>query len=582
MNDSGKGFSRRAFIKSASMVAPLIFVPSVGMGADQKDEKKVPAPAAAELAADLVIVGGGLGGCAAALAAARNHLRVIMTEETDWIGGQLTQQAVSLPDENQWIETVGGTRSYLNLRKSARDFYFRNYPLTQKARASARFNPGNCWVSRIGCEPRVWLAVLYEALMPFLGSGRLQILLRHKAVDAETSGNQVKSVRLLNLDSGNEVVLRAALFADATEMGDVLPMTGTEYVVGAESQKESGEPHAKAIAQPDDIQSFTQCFAMDYLPGEDHTIARPADYAFWRDAMTRTYWGLYRLLSFDDPDSMKIGFSPGESKGFWTYRRIADRDNFLPDFYRSDITVVNWPQNDYSLGPICDVNNETVAKNLARSKQLSFSLIYWLQTEAPRPDGGRGWRGLRLRPDIVGTEDGLAKYPYIREGRRIRAEYTVVEQDVSLNWRIGKMGLKGDRARARVFEDSVGIGSYAIDIHSSTGGEVLRLGKTLPFQIPLGALIPNRMDNLLPACKNIGVTHLTNGCFRVHPVEWNVGEAAGVLAAFCVAKQKRPREVRNNPGLLADFQKLLRNNGVRLEWPKNIHIPVELDKNPEQ
>src|SRR5690606_24164266 len=43
-----------------------------------------------ELSADVVIIGGGLGGCAAALAALRNGLRVVMTEPTDWIGGQLT------------------------------------------------------------------------------------------------------------------------------------------------------------------------------------------------------------------------------------------------------------------------------------------------------------------------------------------------------------------------------------------------------------------------------------------------------------------------------------------------------------
>ena len=82
---------------------------------------------AKELAADLVIIGGGLGGCAAALAAARNGLRVIMTEETDWIGGQLTAQAIP-PDENQWIETIGGTRSYLNLRQQIRDYYLQHFP----------------------------------------------------------------------------------------------------------------------------------------------------------------------------------------------------------------------------------------------------------------------------------------------------------------------------------------------------------------------------------------------------------------------------------------------------------------------
>jgi hypothetical protein len=53
----------------------------------------------------------------------------------------------------------------------------------------------------------------------------------------------------------------------------------------------------------------------------------------------------------------------------------------------------------------------------------------------------------------------------------------------------------------------------------------------------------------------------------LHPVEWGVGEAVGALAAFCVAQHKSPREVRNKQDLLGDFQTLLRNDGVRLEWP---------------
>ena len=52
-----------------------------------------------------------------------------------------------------------------------------------------------------------------------------------------------------------------------------------------------------------------------------------------------------------------------------------------------------------------------------------------MQSEAPRPDGGHGYPGLRMRGDLMGTEDGLAKYPYVRESRRIRAERTVLEQD---------------------------------------------------------------------------------------------------------------------------------------------------------
>jgi hypothetical protein len=95
------------------------------------------------------------------LAAARHGLRVILTEETDWIGGQFTAQAVP-PDENPWIETFGGTRTYLDLRYRIREYYRRNYPLTPAARANPHLNPGNAWVSRLCHEPRVTLAVLHE------------------------------------------------------------------------------------------------------------------------------------------------------------------------------------------------------------------------------------------------------------------------------------------------------------------------------------------------------------------------------------------------------------------------------------
>src|SRR5438094_8886943 len=118
---------------------------------------------AAERQADLVIIGGSLGGCAAALAAARNGLRVILTEETDWIGGQLTSQAVP-PDENPWIETFGGTRSYLELRARIRDYYRLNFPLTAEVKARPFLNPGNGGVSKLCHEPRVALAALNEML----------------------------------------------------------------------------------------------------------------------------------------------------------------------------------------------------------------------------------------------------------------------------------------------------------------------------------------------------------------------------------------------------------------------------------
>ena len=92
-----------------------------------------------------------------------------------------------------------------------------------------------------------------------------------------------------------------------------------------------------------------------------------------------------------------------------------------------------------------------------------------------------------------------------------------------------------------------------------------------PFHIPLGALIPQRVENLLPAGKNIGTTHITNGCYRLHPVEWNIGEAAGALAACCLDWNLAPRQIRNDRRNLARFQALLASSfGVDLSWPEEI------------
>ncbi len=195
MKKSGH-FRRRSFLKGLGLAVPVAMTgPGLVLAQDQpgsaspRGAAKTPAK---ELAADLVVIGGGLGGCAAALAAARNGLRVILTEETDWIGGQLTAQAVP-PDENPWIETFGGTRSYLNLRQQIRDYYLRHFPLTAEARAKPYLNPGNGWVSRLCHEPRVSLAVLQQLLAPYVGGQKVLILTRHKAVDALTARRPCRS-----------------------------------------------------------------------------------------------------------------------------------------------------------------------------------------------------------------------------------------------------------------------------------------------------------------------------------------------------------------------------------------------------
>jgi hypothetical protein len=516
---------------------------------------------------DVLVVGGGVGGVAAALAALRLGKRVILSEETDWIGGQLTSQAVP-PDEPAWIEEFGCTASYRDFRERVREYYRRHYPLVEEARRDPRLNPGLGNVSHLCHEPRVALAVLEGLLAPYGAAGRLEILLEHKPVAAHTAGDRVQAVELADTGAGESTVVEAPFILDATELGDLLELAAVEHVVGAESQAQTGEPHAlSGEADPLDQQAISWCFAMDHLPGEDHTIEKPAQYEFWH-SYRAPFWPGPHLGWIDvHPISLKARFRDvfgdpvvKEHAGdFWHYRRIFYAGHYPPDFARSDITLVNWPQIDYWLGPIVGVSEEEKARHLEGARQLSLSLLYWMQTEAPRPDGGHGYPGLRIRPDVVGTRDGLAKQVYVRESRRIRAVRTIVEQDVGVEAREGLVG-------AENFVDSVGIGQYRIDLHPSTGGRNYVDVASWPFQIPLSALLPVRVTNLLPAGKNIGSTHITNGCYRLHPVEWNIGEAAGALAAFCLDGKLEPREVRE--GHLQDYQRLLTGLGVELAWPE--------------
>lgn len=562
--------SRREFLGTAfgaGWLGPLVFSAAPPTSREQKGR---------ELKADVVIIGGSLGGCAAALAALRNGLRVIMTEETDWIGGQLTSQAVP-PDEHASIETQGANRSYRELRNRIREYYRKHYPLTEAARRKDNLNPGNGSVSRLCHEPRVALAVLSDWLAPFHSGGKLTLLTEHIPVEADVERDQVRAVRVRSLGSGRELVLHAPFFVDATELGDLLPLTQTEFLTGAEAKLETNELHAKDTADPNNQQAFTMCFAVEHRNGEDHTIEKPAEYAFWRDfvpKLTPPWPGKLLDFSYTQPRTgqpRKLGFHPSGGKfdgvmNLWLYRRIADASNFEPGTYAGDISLINWPQNDYMLGNLVGVSDEEKQKHIQRAKQLSLSLLYWLQTEAPRADGGQGFPGLRLRGDLLGTEDGLAKFPYVRESRRIKAMFTVLEEHVGRDQRAMVTGMTGRELKAASFHDSVGVGSYAIDLHPSSGGDNYIDFAALPFQVPLGSLIPQRMTNLLPACKNIGVTHLTGGCYRLHPVEWGIGEAVGCLVHYALTKNLAPKAIRETETHLADFQTLIQSQGVEIAW----------------
>ncbi|TPW91388.1 FAD-dependent oxidoreductase, partial [Schumannella luteola] len=379
----------------------------------------------------MVVIGGGLGGVAAALAALRRGHTVILTEETDWLGGQLTSQGVP-PDEHPWIERFGATRSYRAVRDGIRDHYRRTTPLTPAAAADQYLNPGLGRVSKLCHEPTVAAAVLDGMIAPYVSSGRLTVLRTTRPVSAESVAGVVRTVTVEDPEGGRHR-LSGRFVLDATELGDLLPLAGIPYVTGAEGRTETGEPSAPLDARPDNVQAFSWVFALAYDEHGDHTIERPADYDYWRSYEPPFWHG--PMLGFVAPDPRTLepltrtfvpnarvdagviadqSRDPGDRE-LWAFRRVLARANFEPGYLESDITIVNWPMIDYLDGSIIDVDEETRDRHLAGARALSLAMLYWLQTEAPRPDGGRGWPGLHLRGDVLGTSDGFAKAPYIRE-----------------------------------------------------------------------------------------------------------------------------------------------------------------------
>ena len=98
-------------------------------------------------------------------------------------------------------------------------------------------------------------------------------------------GDRVRSVTVHSLLDHHDLTIAAPYVLDATELGDLLKLTKTEYVTGAESQKQTGEPKAADTPMPDNVQGFTWCFPVAFDPreGADHTIEKPREYERWTD-----------------------------------------------------------------------------------------------------------------------------------------------------------------------------------------------------------------------------------------------------------------------------------------------------------
>ncbi len=489
---------------------------------------------------DVVVLGGGLGGVAAALAAAEAGADVILAAHGPWVGGQLTAQGVCTPDENAWVEAGGCTRSYQRLRSACRAHYSQRYRLSAAAGEQRHLNIGGCWVSRMAVEPRVAEAILTEQLL----QAGVRVL---RGAPVASISRAAEAVSHATLADGSTVI--AGMYLDATETGDALHLAGVPYRLGAEERTETGEPGAPDRARPGWIQPFTFPFALELRPaGEVHTIPKPPDYERHRDTQR------YHVL--DGAMASMFG-----DYGWWRYRRTISAGCFNDPAFPCDVAMINTGSNDFLGGIYPTADPRADQRTLQNGRLASLGYVYWLQTECPREDhpGAFGYPELRLRGDWFGTPDGLAMEPYIRESRRLCSLKTVTERDIVATCTPGP--------RAVHQADSCGIGHYWLDVHAGASAEPGRFMETHPYQIPAGALVGRHCPNLIAGAKNLGVTHLTNGAFRLHPVEWAIGEAAGTLAALSLQMGAEPATVvAEGSTSLLRLQAALVARGAPIYW----------------
>lgn len=509
-----------------------------------------------------LVIGGGLGGVAAAEDLADQGISVILTEPTSQIGGQLTAQGLGTPDENRYIDDNPGpgTPHYRALRTQVRLYY----GLTHGIVTGRAGNVGQCWVSRISAEPTIWEDAIQDRLRPLEGPhGIRAILTRTQLIDLQRyPGNgRISYADLLNLDTGRITRIGAQYILDATETGQALAMAGAPWTIGQEAQSAYGEPDAPSVAHPDWIQSFTYDFLVRWTPPGNAPlpiVPRPLEYNFFHAL------GQY-TLTYEYPSGpvtyKMLSKVPGAGGPFWTYRRLVAAASFHDNpAYTQDVGVINWRGNDYPLDNFIGLPPDAQVQVLARAKSFAEGFLYWLQTECPRDDGtGVGYPEIQPAGDELGG-DGFAPMPYIRESRRLLAITTLTENAL--------LPAPDDPQQkfGSPFPDSVGIALYNIDIHPPIGEPPL-LRPVLPYEIPLGAFIARSgPDNILPAAFDIGASRLAAASARTHPIEWLMGEIAGHLAAFCLRHDVTPLQVDTTPVLLHAFQAHLLADGIPDHW----------------
>lgn len=437
------------------------------------------------LTTEVLVVGATTGGVAAGLQSARSGAQTIMVEQTNMPGGMLTAAGVSCTDGDDLL--------YSGIWQEFRENLYKYYGTR---------NLASGWVSNSCFEPSAANNIFRSMTMR---EKKLQVLYGWYFDKVMKSGNKVTGVSFIN-KMQQRLNVFAQIVIDATDLGDVFAAAGAGYDLGMEFSKYSGEN--EAVEKNDIIQDITWAAILkDYGPGMDKTIAKPDNY----DAKE------YYCSTSDAPCNEKpYQFN---TQKVLDYGKLTVKDTNHAKY------MLNWPVhgNDYYLNVVeaPPIKREEAYK-AAKDQALGF--IYFLQTEL-------GFKQIGLANDELNA--GMAWIPYNREGRRVRGV-------VRLN--INHIKNPYDY---NLYRTGIAVGDYPVDHHHGQyPGKVpgIKFPSVPSFNIPLGALIPEKIDGLIVCEKGISVSNIANGTTRLQPVVLLTGQAAGVLAAQCIKKDIQPRD----------------------------------------
>jgi hypothetical protein len=520
------------------------------------------------LTCSILVVGASTAAYAAALTILKySQLDVCLVQPYNILGGQFTTQGLPASDDSNWIQkkatadTINGEQFAIS--RSQRLFRERQRSL-QQVKGQRVDNPGGGWVSPLCTTPVVAATALNDAIAPYLAQQRLRLIPHSLPIDVlmqqdREQPRRVTGVRFQDTERQLSFTVLGKIVIEATDLGDLLELGKISSYVGQESRQQTGEQILPADARPRCQQSFTYCALVEQAPASYRAVVQPPTIPYGNDPFTATFYKRsgtsWKALEFF------------HDFGTFRYRRVYRLEIEEKVITPGDITTLNWgvshdPDgklycgNDYRPGQLVGVSPEERQAHLQAGRSRAQAYIHYLQTH--------GVANLKPRGDLTWTADGIAIAPYVREARRAQALTTIRHEDIAA-------AFFPNQIRARSFTDSVGIGHYYyIDLHGNdAAGHITPLGdyaNAKPFTLPLGALVPVDTDGCVLSSKSIGTTHITNAAYRMHPIEWAIGEASGFLAVFSIWTGQQPRAIVSQVAQVRRLQGFLTRNGIPIFW----------------